>query len=241
MTSFDFSESIVYSPSALSLSTTAGSEPTPLAGPHQETAPLEVTLSETIGIQDLSGLLKAHVSRQISRIPSICLTELDQAFVAWGLIALIIFAIAQFSSLSWADQAVIDAALTGVGVAGTSGLTWNIATIANLRWVVFLWAGLMWIGMALTAYGIFGGVAIILANLCALWMGLCALGYGMMAVGMRSWSFSACFWLHVFAIASLHQQPEWQFLISGLVMSLTLFFFSVVPWDMQDTAPDEPC
>lgn len=179
--------------------------------------------------------------QQLSQLPRICFTELDQAFVAWGLIALAIFAIAQFSTLSWSDQAVIDAALTGIGVAGTSGLTWQIATIAKLRWVVFLWASLMCVGMALTAYGIFGGVAVILANLCGLWMGLCALGYGMMAVGMGSLSFSACFCLHGFAIASIYSHPECQFLISGLVMSLALFFFSVVPWDMRDIAADEPC
>jgi len=213
----------------------------PLVNAQEEVASLEDILSETIGLQDLSGWLKVNTQQRINRLPHICLTELDQAFVAWGVIALIIFSIAQFSTLSWSDQAVIDAALTGAGVAGTSGLTWQIATIAKLRWVVFLWAALMCLGMALTAYGIFGGVAIILANLCGLWMGLCALGYGMMAVGMGSWSFTACFWLHGFAIASIYNQPEWQFLISGIVMSLTLFFFSIVPWDMQDAAADDPC
>ncbi|MGC1308129.1 MAG: hypothetical protein WA885_12950 [Phormidesmis sp.] len=200
-------------------------------------------------MQDLNGLLRANLRNHASRLASICnsvrasfcFTELDQAFIAWGLIALAIFGAAQFSPLSWTNQAIIDAALTGAGIAGTSGLTWEIACIANLRWVVFVWATLMSFGMVVTAYGIFGGVGFILVNLCVLWLGLCTLGYAMMAVGMGSRCFAAMTLVHGLAIALPSVYPSSQFIISGWVIALTLFFFSVVPWDMREAEPDAPC
>lgn len=203
--------------------------------------PLSPSYPEPIGVQGPGGLLKTYLKRQIKTFTTICLTELDQAFIAWGLIALVIFSMAQFSSLNWTTQAVIDAALTGAGIAGTSALTWEIASLAQLRWVVFLWAILMMFGMVLTAYGIFGGIGLILMNLCPLWLGLCAFGYGLMAVGMGSRCFSACTLVHGVAIAGLPFNPSWQFFTSGLVISLTLLFFSVVPWDMRTAEADEPC
>lgn len=203
--------------------------------------PLSPSASETIGMQDWTGLLRVHLSRQRQALSALCFTELDQAFAAWGVVTLVIFSIAQFSSLTWTTQALIDAALTGATIAGTSGLTWQIASIAKLRWVVSLWAILMMLGMVVTAYGIFASVPMILANLCPLWMGLCTLGYGAMAVGMGSRCFSACTGVHAAAIALLYLNPSWQFFTSGWVIALTLFFFSVVPWDMRDAEEDEPC
>ncbi len=193
--------------------------------------------AETLTRQTLSASLKANFQQRLRTLLQLRryfhLSELDQAFVVWGAIALIIFSMAQFSAISWTAQAVIDAALTGAGIAGTSGLTWLIACEARLRWVICLWAVLMMVGVVVTAGGIFGGVGLILANLCLLWLGLCAAGYGAMAVGMRSRSFSAASLVHGLAMVGLDLQPGWQFFTSGLVMGATLFFFSVVPWDMR--------
>lgn len=200
-------------------------------------------------MQDLNGLLRIHlkqIPRQISQrptfeIPSICFTEIDQAFLIWGWVTLVIFSFAQFSTLNWTTQATIDAALTGAGIATTSGLTWKLASSENLRWVIFLWAGLMTAGMLLTTCGIFYGVSFILSNLCLLWLSLCAAGYGAMAVWMRSRCFSASCIVHVLAIVGLNYYPGFQFIGSGLIMAVTLFFFSVVPWDMQASDNDIPC
>ena len=197
--------------------------------------------SKVVRLPSLNHSLVTYRKRWIKLFSALRLSELDQAFVAWGLAALLIFSLAQFSTLSWSTQAVLDATLTGATVAGTSGLTWQIAKIAQLRWVVLLWAVLMSLGMGLTAYGIFCGVSSILINLCPLWLGLCALGYLAMAVGMRSRCFAACSLVHGLAIAGLTCYPDWQFFISGLVMALTLFFFSVVPWDMREVADSETC
>lgn len=163
--------------------------------------------------------------------PSFCFSEIDQAFIVWGVLTLSIFSLGQFSPISWTAQAVLDAALTGAGIATTSGLTWAIATQAKLRWVIFLWAVLMTIGIVVTAWGLFYSSALILSNLCFLWLGLCAAGYGAMAIGMKSRCFTAACLVHFVAIASLSYSSSYQFLISGLVMAFTLFFFSVVPWD----------
>ena len=174
------------------------------------------------------------------------LSSIDQAFMLWGITSIAIFSLAQFSTISWATQSIIDTAITAVGIAWTSGLTWKVAAEANLRWVVFLWAVLMTLGMGLTAYGIFYGVSLILVNLCPLWLGLCALGYGLMAVKMRSHSFTAAALIHGAGVLSISPSLSWQFLASGLIMALTLFFFSFVPWDMRalpETGPEvgEPC
>ena len=189
--------------------------------------------------QSLSQLSAKGASFAEKLSASLGFTSIDQAFILWGVVSMVIFAIAQFSTIGWMTQAVIDAALTGACIACTSGLTWQVATIANLRWVVFLWAALMTVGMVLTTYGIFCGVASILINLCALWLGLCTLAYSVMGIKMRSYSFTGAALVHGAGIASLSQFPAWQFLVSGLVMALPLFFFSVVPWDMHVEA-DEP-
>ncbi|MGI8936224.1 hypothetical protein [Leptolyngbya sp. BC1307] len=196
--------------------------------------------TEALSLQDLTRPLRSHeLRRRFAHLRHwFHLSELDQAFVLWGAIALAVFSLGEFSQLSWTTQAVIDAALTGAGIAGTAGLTWLIACEARLRWVVCLWAVLMMAGMIVTAGGIFGGVGVILANLCVLWLALCAVGYGAMAWGMRSHCFSAASGVHGLAMVWLCLQPGSQFLISGLVMGLTLFFFSIVPWDMRTAEAD---
>jgi len=185
------------------------------------------------------GLLKRHFTHWLKGFASICLTEIDQAFIVWGALTLFIFSLGQFSTMSWTTQTILDAALTGAGVAITSGLTWAIASSAKLRWVIFLWVGLMSVGTTVTAYSIFYGSALILSNLCVLWLGLCAVGYGAMAIGMQSRCFTAACWVHLAALPALSHNSSCQFFISGLVMALTLFFFSVVPWDMQASNDSE--
>ncbi len=202
--------------------------------------------SEAVAMRDSSGLIKAHfkgsfLTKFVSNLPTLSFSELDQAFIYWGIVAIAIFSLAQFSLISWTTQSFIDAILTSVGIASTSKLTWRLACSERLRWVIFLWAGLMSGGMALTAYSITFGVGIVLLNLCPLWLGLCSFGYLAMGVGLRSRSFTAASLVHGLAIFALSFHPGWQFLTSGLVMAFTLFFFSVVPWDMRATEADELC
>ncbi|MGB7084592.1 MAG: hypothetical protein WBD47_03500 [Phormidesmis sp.] len=195
--------------------------------------PNSFLVDESLTIQAPIGQSKRHLTDRLNTLPNIYFSEIDQAFLVWGALTLVIFSLGQFSTLSWAMQAILDAALTGVSIATTSGLTWAIASIAKLRWVVLLWAGLMSLGTIATLYGIFYGSALILSNLCVLWLSLCAVGYGAMAIGMHSCCFTVACLVHLGAIAALSYTSSYQFFDSGLVMALTLFFFSVVPWDMH--------
>lgn len=226
--------------------------------------PLLPSSSPTIGMQDVSGLIKTHfqvhlgrsrnqlhqvihsftkrfIHRPLERLADITFTEIDRAFLVWGVLTLVIFSLAQFSSLSWTTQSSIDAALTGIGITSTSKLTWRLACSERLRWVVCLWAVLMASGMISTAYGIFCGVGIILANLCILWLSVCALGYLVMGIGLGSRSFTAASIIHALGILFLVLHPAHQFLTSGLVIAFTLFFFSFVPWDMRESEAEELC
>lgn len=220
--------------------------------------PLLPPYPKTVGMQDLNGLLKAHFKPQqaahsllarLLRFPSrslnLSFSQLDQAFLVWGAIALAIFSLAQFGALSWMTQSLLDAALTGMGIVSTSKLTWRLACSERLKWVVCLWAVLMMGGMIATAYGIFWssspGAVLILINLCPLWLGLCAVGYLAMSIGLQSRCFGAASWVHGWAIVALSFYPHSQFLSTGLTMALTLFFFSVVPWDMRAAEAEELC
>ncbi len=199
---------------------------------------IETNESESLGTQYLSGSLSSFFKQRFQDWPGVCFSPIDQAFLVWGGLTLIIFLTGQFSSMSWMTQATLDAALTGAGIAWASGLNWTLIDDERLNWVIFLWAGLMTLGMSVTAYGIYGCVSAIMVSLCPLWMGLCALGYGAMAVGMRSHAFTAACLVHILAIPVLYHQPNWQYLTTGLVISLTLLFFSIVPWDMQVAEAD---
>ncbi len=173
------------------------------------------------------------LDHKLNAFPRFCFTAIDQAFLLWGALTFVIFSLGQFSTLSWTAQSVLDAALTGLGIASTSGLTWAIAGHAKLRWVILLWAALTTAGSIVTANGIFYGNALILSNLCPLWLGLCAAGYGAMAIGMKSRCFTAACLVHLGAVAGLSYISGWYFFNSGLIMTSTLFFFSSVPWDVE--------
>ncbi len=204
------------------------------------------SVGAAISMQRPDSFLK-H-SRALKFCTSLCIrfTEIDRAFLVWGVLTLIIFSLAQFSSINWTTQAILDAALAGAGIAITSGLTWAIASSAQLLWVIFLWAGLVSTGAIVTAYGIFCSDVWILSNLCLLWLGLCAIGYGVMAAGMRSRCFTAACLVHLGAtiffqkglVIEFLSITSWQFFYSGLVIASTLFFFSVVPWDRQPSDSD---
>jgi hypothetical protein len=206
----------------------------------QAVPPLGGSLS-TLNRAQAQTLFAAIGNNWKQLLPPISFSQLDQAFSLWGVITLIIFSLAQCSSLNWTTQALVDAALTGIGIAGSARLTWHLACSERLRWVVCLWAVLMAGGMIATAYGIFCGVGTILINLCPLWLGVCALGYLAMGVGLRSRCFTAASVVHGAAIADLALHPSWQFLTTGWVIALTLFFFSLFPWDMRAEEAEEFC
>ncbi|MEO0407094.1 MAG: hypothetical protein AAF289_07070 [Cyanobacteria bacterium P01_A01_bin.135] len=186
-----------------------------------------------LDIQDLQGLIRWRWQVNQQTLVSWLYTRIDQVFLLWGWITGLIFLTPQFFAVSWTDQAILWSALSVAGVAVMTWLAWFWVTVEQLRWLIYLWCELVLVGVALTDYGIFVGSALILANLCALWLGLCAIGYGLMGLGMRSRTFLLMAGLHSLAIPLLSWVPAYQFLLTALVVSGSLFALAELQWDMR--------
>ena len=186
-----------------------------------------------LDIQDMCGLLRIHWAVGDFKLHSSFYTRIDQAFLVWGAIAVVIFAAAQFFPVNWVHQAYLWTALTLVGTAAMTSLTHFWARVEQFLWVVAIWAALMFAGLTLTDLGIFLGWGVILANLSLLWLGIVALGYLITGVGMRSWTFVGIGSLHLLGIALLPTVMAWQFLFTGLLMGGSLLLLSQLQWDMR--------
>jgi hypothetical protein len=186
-----------------------------------------------LDIQDLSGLLQ--IRWQVGNKTLLCgiYTRIDQVFLLWGAIAAAIFTTAQFFPISWQSQAIVWSVLTLAGTAGMAYLTDFWVKVEKLRWVVYLWAGLMGLGLVLTDWGIFWGIGSILMYLCPLWLGLSALGYIGMGLGMRSRTFVLAGMYHLLGIGLLPYASAWQFLLTGLIMASCLLILAELQWDMR--------
>lgn len=197
------------------------------------TEPIIRSKQPELDIQDLTGLLKINLKFGKITILSSFYTRIDQVFLLWGWISLIIFIIAQFLPISWMTQAYWWSILTVIGTLGMTGLSYYWVKIEQVAWIVYWWMLLMLIGLGLTNLGIFGAWGDILMNLCPLWLGLCALGYIGTGIGLRSRAFLLAGFLHIIGMFLLPYLIGWQFLASGLIMGGTLLFFAEVQWDMR--------
>lgn len=197
------------------------------------TEPIIRVKQHHLDVQDLKGLLNIHWKIGNYTLFSGLYTRIDQVFLLWGLISLIIFITAQFFSISWINQAYCWSGLTLVATLGMIVLTYCWVRIEHMTWLVYCWALLMLIGVGLTNLGIFWGWSQILVNLCPLWLILCALGYLATGLGLQSRSFIFAGLLHLFAIPLLSYLLSWQFLATGIILAGTLLFFAEVQWDMR--------
>lgn len=188
---------------------------------------------DQLDLQDRIGLWRIQCQIGDMTLVSRFYTRIDQIFVIWGLIAGIIFGVAQFCPLSWTLQAALWSGLTLIGTIAMATLAWFWVSVERLRWVVFGWAGLMLIGVILTDLGIYGGWWLILCYLCPLWLGLSAFGYIWTAIGVRSRTFLFTGLLHLLGIGLLPYCQGWQYLVTGLVIASCLLFLSEVQWDMR--------
>ncbi len=190
-----------------------------------------------LDVQDLCGLLTLDCKVGRKTLFKHHFTRIDQVFLVWGIISACIFLTAQFLPISWTVQAAVWSALTLTGMVAMTRLAWFWVQVERLRWLIYLWSGLMLLGVGATAWGVFHGVGFILMNLCALWLLLCTIGYLVMGVGMESRSFLAAALVH--ASAAMTLSPGWQFLTTAVVMAGSLFLFACVQWDMRlPVAPD---
>ena len=158
-------------------------------------------------------------------------TCIDQAFIIWGLIAGIIFIVAQFFPIGWSEQAIIWSILTIIGTITMFSLTYSWVKQEKLRWILYLWISLMLFGVAITDLGIFCSWGLVLINLCNFWLLLSAIGYLLTGFGMRSRALFLAAIIHGLAIFLLPNFSSWQFLVTGLVMMSNLLLFSEKQWD----------
>ena len=199
----------------------------------QPTEPIIRVKQQHLDVQDLKGLITINWKIGNRTLFSGVYTRIDQVFLLWGLISLIIFITAQFFPISWIDQAYYWSGLTLLATVGMIGLTYCWVRIERVTWLVYCWALLMFAGIGLTNFGIFLGRPSILANLCPLWLTVCGLGYLATGIALVSRSFTLAGLLHFLAIFLLPYAIGWQFLITGMILAGTLIFFAEVQWDMR--------
>ncbi|MGK7880241.1 MAG: hypothetical protein AB4060_09095 [Crocosphaera sp.] len=197
------------------------------------TQPLLRFKQKELDIQDLCGLLKIYARIGKKTILYRFYTRIDQVFLLWGLITGIIFVTAHFLPISWQFQAIIWSILTLIGSVVMAYLTHFWVTVEKLRWIVYLWIGLMLIGLGITDVGVFAGIGVILINLCPIWLGITAIGYIIMGIGMSSQTFIISGLIHLLGIKLLGYFVQWQFLVTGLIMTTCLLILAELQWDMR--------
>lgn len=194
--------------------------------------PLLRRKQKNFDIQDLHGLMQIHWLLGKKTLLCRDYTRIDQVCLLWGLIAAAIFITAQFCSISWHLQAILWSVATILGTVGMTCLSHFWVSVERLRWTIYLWASLMFLGLITTNLGIFCGIGIILLNLSPLWLFLTAMGYIFMGLGIRSRVFILIGLIHLLGIAVLPHVLGWQFFVTGLIMASSLLLLAELQWDM---------
>jgi hypothetical protein len=197
------------------------------------TEPIFRRKQEALDVQDRIGAWQIQL--KLGKIPlfSTVYTRIDQVFLLWGLLTLIMFAVGQWLPISWDKQAIAWSVLTTIGTVSMISMTHFWAKVESLMWIVYGWAALMLIGLLITNVGIFWHWGTVLMNLCPLWLGLSAIGYGFTGIGLRSRTFLLIAAVHFISIWLLPTIAAWQFLVTGMVMGGSLLLLAQVQWDMR--------
>ncbi|MGD1856257.1 MAG: hypothetical protein ACFB2W_18605 [Leptolyngbyaceae cyanobacterium] len=180
---------------------------------------------------DLHGVIKIQLGRPTQPFISTYLTRLDQALIVWGLVTAAIFLIADSYYFDWYTQAVVWSVLSCIVTLISGRLTWFWVTTRNQRWIVYSWSLLVIAGLGLTDYSIFSGWGTLLRHLCALWLGISAVGYIITGIGIRAQALIVIGIVHILTIGGLMLLPVSQFLITGMVMSISLFLLAGFHWE----------
>jgi len=188
---------------------------------------------EDLDYQDLQGIWRISGKIGNIRLISGFYTRIDQVFIVWGLICAGIFITAQFLPISWTTQAILWTTLTAIGSATMIAFTWFWVSVERLRWLIYSWVILMLGGVVLTDLGIFLGWGQVLMRLCPLWLGLSAVGYLVTAWAVKSRTFLITAAIHLLGIMLLPYCGGKQFLITGLVMGISLLLLAELQWEMR--------
>lgn len=188
----------------------------------------------TSDIQSLPSVWQVHW--QIGQLKfSTFYTRLDQSCILWGLISAVIFITAQFIPISWCIQAVLWSVLTIIGTVCMVSLTWFRVRLERLKKVLYFWIILILVGLALTDLSIFLGWGNILMYLCPMWLGIIALGYLGNGLLMQSRTFIITAIMHLLSIFILPYVGPWQFVITGIVMGVSVLLLAEFRWDTRST------
>ncbi len=188
---------------------------------------------EALDFQDRQGLWQLRLKIKSKTLFSSFYTRIDQVFVIWGLISAVIFITAQFAPIDWITQATFWSVLTVIGTVSMTYLTHFWVRVERLRWVLYAWIVLMLGGVIITDLGIFLGWGRVLMHLCHLWLGLSAVGYFATGWGLRSRAFTISGIFHLLGILLLPYCLGWQFLTTGMIMTVNLLVFAETQWDMR--------
>ncbi|MEM1395623.1 MAG: hypothetical protein AAGG00_20515 [Cyanobacteria bacterium P01_H01_bin.150] len=188
---------------------------------------------EDLDYQDLQGIWRISGKIGNIRVISGFYTRIDQVFIVWGLICAGIFITAQFLPISWTTQAVFWTTLTAIGSVIMIAFTWFWVSVERLRWLIYAWMTLILEGVILTDLGIFLGWGQVLMHLCPLWLGLSAIGYLITAWAVKSRTFIITAAIHLLGIALLPYCGGKQFLVTGLVMGISLLLLAELQWEMR--------
>ncbi|MCT7967801.1 hypothetical protein NG799_15775 [Laspinema sp. D1] len=184
-------------------------------------------------LQNHQGLWLIHVQIRGKSIFQQFYTCVDKTMMIWAAVTATIFFTAQFSSINWTTMAIVSSILTGCASAIMWNQTWVWVTEETVRWLIYWWLGLMMGGIALTDVSIFYSWSQILIQLCPLWLALCGFGYLGTGWALQSRSFFLGAGLHFLGMAILPLFPQWQYLVTGFIISGTLLLFSERRWDMR--------
>lgn len=191
-----------------------------------------------LDFQDRRGLLQFKIEIKDKTLFSAIYTRIDQVFVFWGLISAVIFFTAQFAPIDWITQAIFWSVLTFVGSAAMTILTYFWVTVERLRWLLYGWVILMLSGVIITDLGICLSWGQILMHLCDIWLIISAIGYILTGFALRSRAFVISGIIHCLGVFVLPYCIGWQFLTTGLIMTINLLLFAETQWDMRPPIKD---
>ncbi|MBW4550495.1 MAG: hypothetical protein KME35_05220 [Aphanocapsa sp. GSE-SYN-MK-11-07L] len=186
-----------------------------------------------LDVQDLEGLLHFDWRWGNFTLFAAHYTRIDQIFLLWGLLSAGIFTVAQFLPIAWATQAIYWSLLTIAVMAAMVIWSWYWTGVERLRWLIWLWVSLIGGGVLLTDWGIYTYQPWIMAHLCQFWLSVCAAGYILTGFGLRSRCLHLMAIAHFLGCGAIIYLPNWQFLLSGIVMGASLLLLGEYQWDMR--------
>jgi hypothetical protein len=159
-------------------------------------------------------------------------TRIDQVFLIWGLLTLIIFTTAQFLPIDWMVQADIWTVLALAGIVLMTFLSWCWAATEKVTWLIACWVIVIGVGVLLTYLSIINAWEGILLHLGPLWLILSACGYLVTGLALHSKALTLTAILHGLSALVFMVYTDWQFLGTGLIHAGSLFLLGAYQWDM---------